>query len=71
MEFILAKGDKKRSITAPFGLCATRDDMISLRDQINAWLADPGNGSGVSYGFLFVNELAIEFGPRGRPEPWE
>lgn len=72
MKFILAKGNKKREIEAPFGLCASREDMESLRNQINEWLDDPGNGCGIVYGFLFVNEIKYEMGPSNTvPEPWE
>ena len=72
MKFIIAQGRKKRELLGPFGLCASRDDMKNLRDQIDAWLAEPGNGCGISYGYLFVQEpRVVETGPPDtRPEPW-
>ena len=46
--------------------------MENLRDQINAWLGEVGNGCGISYGFLFVQERIVEMGlPNSKPEPWD
>lgn len=71
MKFIVGQGSKKREIVGPFGLCASRADFENLRDQINTWLSEPGNGCGISYGYLFVQEKIVELGGPGKPEPWE
>ncbi len=72
MKFIIAQGRRKREIVGPFGICADRRDMENLRDQISAWLADRGNGCGISYGYLFVQERVVEMGPANTaPEPWD
>ena len=72
MRFVIGQGRRKREINGPFGICASRRDMVLLRDQIDAWLADPGNGCGISYGWLFVQERVIDMGPLDTsPEPWE
>lgn len=72
MKFVIAQGKRKRELVGPFGICASREDFTNLRDQINVWLNDPGNGLGIAYGFLFVQERVVEFGPEGtKPEPWD
>jgi hypothetical protein len=71
VKFIIVQGNRKRELFGPFSIIASRYDMENLRDQINGWLADEGNGCGISYGYLFVQERILEMGPQGPPEPWD
>lgn len=73
MKFIIGKGNKKRVIETPFGICASREDFIKLRNEITHWLNDFGNGQGLSYGWVYVIEpQSVDAGPTNtHPEPWD
>lgn len=73
LKVIIAQGKTKREIRGPFGICASREDFETIAERIAEFLNDPGNGCGISYGWLQIHKPpTIEMGiPGYKPRPWE
>lgn len=72
---IVAKGNRKRELHLPFGVCGSREALEAMRDSLTRWLNDPGNGCGITYGWCRLdppdNTEYVYGPPDTEPEKWD
>lgn len=68
MKVVIEAVGIKRQLDGPFGICASRRDMETIRDQINNWLSHEPE---YSYGWLTIwPGYKSASPPNTAPIPW-
>lgn len=79
MQFIIAKGDRKREIEGPFSMCGSREDFVNLIRSLQETIGNPESDrdeshgwfrSGITYGWLSVVELPPPLTPNMIADPF-
>jgi hypothetical protein len=65
VKLTICHGKTKRDIKGPFNICASRDDLTTIRDCIDEWLRHHG-----SYGWVEVADKQSEI-LNTSPLPWD